>query len=301
MRLIFKKGFQKKLIEDIKESSRLTWNELGTFANIPSGYLKSDLRYEKRALSLDYYHNLSKLSSQDYSQFIIKKLDDNWGRSKGGKISKPSPNPIITLVDKPSIKLAELVGIMLGDGNIWVNKKKNGYYYTRISGHSINDKKYLLGYVKPLIYDLFKIKMETYYSKESKCMHLTKANKNLAYNLNRFGICFGNKLKNNIEIPGWVFSSKDFLKACIRGLIDTDGSVCSITGRDYTYIWFKSAIPNLRISFSKAMSLLGYKTSGWSKIGTPQVYIGQKNLIRKYYKEIGFNNPKHLDRLKLPL
>ena len=109
-----------------------------------------------------------------------------------------------------------------------------------------------------------------------------------------------NKKKNNISIPKWIFKDKKYIKACIRGLIDTDGCVVPITGRNYTYIWFKSIIPNLRNSFSKAMNILGYKIAKWSGKETPQTYIGKKDLIRKYYKEIGFHNPYHIRRFMMP-
>lgn len=92
----------------------------------------------------------------------------------------------------------------------------------------------------------------------------------------------------------------------IRGLIDTDGTVIPITGRNYSYIWFSCSISNLRISFDKAMKLLGYKTSKWNNCNketerAPETYIGAKKLIQKYYKEIGFSNPKHRTRFKAPV
>ena len=53
-------------------------------------------------------------------------------------------------------KLAELVGIILGDGNIYVRKEnRSAYYQLRIVGDSVKDKEYLVGYVKPLIESLF--------------------------------------------------------------------------------------------------------------------------------------------------
>lgn len=109
--------------------------------------------------------------------------------------------------------------------------------------------------------------------------------------MKKLGLKSGNKIKN--RIPKWVFSSKKYLQACIRGLIYTDGSVLPITGKNYTYIWFTCANSDLREDFSKAMNILGYKIAKWNFNGTPETYIGSKELIRKYYKEIGFNNPKH--------
>jgi len=86
----------------------------------------------------------------------------------------------------------------------------------------------------------------------------------------------------------------------MRGLIDTDGSVCPITGRDYPYIWFSSDIKNLRKTFDKAMKILGIKTSKWNvrENRTPEVYIGSKEMIKKYMETISFKNGRHLSKIR---
>lgn len=220
----------------------------------------------------------------------------NQPKNKRGKFIPIKPK---LLVKKPSKELAEFIGIMLGDGNIFKSKRS---YMVRITGHSIKDKEYLLNHVKPLIYKLFKVKMGFYFSKISKALYLTVGNKSFVYTLEYFGLKPNNKMKNNVSIPPWIFRSNNYLKACIRGLIDTDGTVLPITGRNYSYIWFTCNIPNLRKSFEDAMAQLGYKIAKWNHNENrgSETYIGAKNLIRKYYKEIYFNNPKHKERFMLP-
>ena len=39
------------------------------------------------------------------------------------------------------------------------------------------------------------------------------------------GLKPGNKIKSQTTIPKWIWKSDELLKACVRGLIDTDGSV----------------------------------------------------------------------------
>jgi len=46
------------------------------------------------------------------------------------------------------------------------------------------------------------------------------------------------------------------------------------------------------------MKILNYKIGKWTGKETPQTFIAQKDLIRKYYKEIKFKNPKHLNKFK---
>tara|TARA_Y100000034_G_scaffold123144_1_gene169538 strand:+ start:1181 stop:1849 length:669 start_codon:yes stop_codon:yes gene_type:complete len=217
-------------------------------------------------------------------------------RNKKGKFILTKPK---LLIKKRSEKLAEFIGIMLGDGNIY---KSGNSHMIRITCDGLTDNDYIFKHIIPLIYNLFKIKAGFYQAKNSRAIVLTISNKNLVYTLEYFGLQPNNKLKNNVSIPEWIFKSKNYIKACIRGLIDTDGTVLPITGRNYTYIWFTSNIPNLRNSFEKAMNILDYKISKWNhrKSRGSETYIGAKNLIRKYYKEIGFSNLKHERRFMLP-
>ena len=43
----------------------------------------------------------------------------------------------------------------------------------------------------------------------------------------------GNKIKNKLRIPSWIKNNRKFLKACLRGLYDTDGSVYKLTGQEF--------------------------------------------------------------------
>ncbi len=297
-RIKLKTGFQRNLIERTKKIKKLTWNELSKQLGVSGNYLRIDLRYENILLSERIYKDLCKLSGLDYDKYIIKKLDKNWGRSKGGKLSKPKERRAKILVKKHSIRLAEIMGIMLGDGNLW---ERRGFYYTRICGHKVDDREYLLSHVKPLFKRVFNIDMKLYYHKTTKEAYLTKGSKDLVFTLKYFGLKSGNKIANEVGVPAWIFKSKKYIKACVRGLIDTDGTVLPITGRNYTYIWFTCGNPTLRGDFEKAMKILGYKIAKWNFSRTPETYIGSKELIRKYYKEIGFNNPKHLKRFRAPV
>jgi len=207
---------------------------------------------------------------------------------------------VISLPEKDE-KLAEIVGIILGDGGIYKNIGL-GMYELRIAGSSDTDNEYLMTYVKPLIEKAFNVNVRVYRQKKKRCIHLIAQGKNIVSFLEKIGLKEGNKIKNNVSIPEWVFESESLLKSCIRGLIDTDGTVLPITGRNYSYIWFSCGIPALREDFDKAMKALKYRTSQWNfrPNRTPEKYIGDKPSIFKYSQEIGFNNPKHIKRFNVP-
>jgi hypothetical protein len=42
--------------------------------------------------------------------------------------------------------------------------------------------------------------------------------KELILTLEKFGLKRGNKVKNNVGIPDWIFNKKTFLESCIRGI-----------------------------------------------------------------------------------
>ena len=217
-------------------------------------------------------------------------------RLRNGRFALIRPN---LLISRKSPELAEFVGIMLGDGNCQVIKEKS-IYQIRIFGHKEDDFEYLVHYISPLFEKLFGIKPSLKFPREKNALVLFKQSKELVFTLQHFGIKAGNKTLNGTTIPKWIFEDKELLKACIRGLIDTDGCVCPKTTKHKTpTIWFNSASPKLRKSFEKAFKLLGYQVSKWSeknKGTAKQCSIGKSSEVLRYYKEIGFHNSKHRNR-----
>ncbi|MBS3172356.1 hypothetical protein J4438_02135 [Candidatus Woesearchaeota archaeon] len=207
---------------------------------------------------------------------------------------------VIKIPDKNE-RLAEFVGIMLGDGNITKYKSKinnNCDYSICIAGNYEKDFDYLTVYVSNLIIELFNTKPPFYRQKNTNGMKIYVRSKRLVLFLESIGLVPGHKKRNNVKIPDWIFSKKEFMTACLRGLIDTDGCVCPLPKKDYPCIWFKSAIPNLRESFDKLVSELGIIMTNWTiKKNTPQIYIYRKEMVIKYIQEIGFSNLKHKQKL----
>lgn len=85
-------------------------------------YLSHGIKNEEVLLSDKVYYSLCKLVNLNFDDFIIEKLEDNWGKSKGGMNSKGSTINIL----KPahSCELAEFVGAVLGDGHVFYRKGK---------------------------------------------------------------------------------------------------------------------------------------------------------------------------------
>jgi hypothetical protein len=131
MRFKLVRGKQNKLILIAKNNR--SWIQLSNLLGISEGYLRNELKKEERLLSDEVYNKLCKISGKNYDEFILERFDNNWGRSKGGTLSTGNTKDII--IPKYSAKLAELYGIMLGDGCLTsINSKGEGVYLLRVIG-----------------------------------------------------------------------------------------------------------------------------------------------------------------------
>ena len=292
MRREFQKSKQKKLIANFKKENNLTWNQFSDLIDVKQGTLMS-WYYEKNLLPLKIYKKIDK--SSKYQKYIQGKFKDNWGQIKAGLNSKGSLKKI--KIPKNSAKLAELIGILLGDGNIHYFKKgkKIGSYMVRIAGDKRHEKDYFENYISNLIRDLFNIEPKIELRKSNEMLLIIHSKKMVEFFISQ-GLKSGDKIKNKVTIPKWIFEKDIYLKACIRGLIDTDGCIYTLKPHypNYYQMNFKNFNMRLLKDTRKAFLALGYPISKISKHN--QLYLTQKAYIRKFYKEIGFSNLKHQKR-----
>ncbi len=298
-RVVLKTGKQKELIEIAKEKTNYTWKKLSLKLGIGENYLKNEVRKEQRTINKKTFDILCKITSRNFDKFIVEFKDKNWGRCLGGKNSISKPKKPEPLISETSVELAELFGILLGDGNLCEIPEK-GIYQVRIFGHKINDYEYLTTYVKNLFKKLFNLEVSIYTRKKCKVVILSKQSKNLLYTLKSFGLESGNKVLN-AKVPKWIMDNKRYMRAFVRGLIDTDGCIYPKTRKHKTpTIWFYSASPAIRTAINKAFKTLNYSFSVWTKTSGRCMHcsIGNSKDVLKYYQEIGFSNPKHEKRFQ---
>lgn len=191
-------------------------------------------------------------------------------------------------------KKAELIGIMLGDGNIYVDPA-TGQYQVRITGHE-NEADYLKEHVAVLLSECFRVKSRTYHHSTRKGITLYVYSKRLVSDLLKLGLKAGNKKINRVSIPNWIWKDNACMIACIRGLIDTDGCVYKkYSNPKILQIEYYSAIPSLLNDLRKALKKLGFKVSKITagKRETPKCGIYAKDEVIRYCGVIGFNNPKY--------
>ncbi len=297
MRLKFVEGKQKEMIKKFKEDNNLTWNQLAEILEIKFGKLKTYVD-ETSLIGEVLYKKLDK--KRKYFQFIIERKEDNWGRKKGGINSNGNTKKIN--IPKESKEFAEFYGAMLGDGNSHRTKyynsisDKRGIYMIRIVGDSRLDKDYLINYIKPIIEKLFLVNVRQGIFKNTNAMFVEVHGCRLVEFLEKKGFPPGNKIKNKLRIPGWIRRNELYLRKCLRGLYDTDGSVYKLTNQNSHQICFTNVNFQLMNDVRDSLLNLGINCS---KISNKDLYITKKSELRKFLKLVGFSNNRHLKKVKM--
>lgn len=181
---------------------------------------------------------------------------------------------------------SELVGIMLGDGGIYQNN-------VTVTLH--RDEREYQNYVKKLFQNVFGITPRVYENNQGRSTRLYLYNKEIVEIFLRYGLQRGDKVSNNARIPEWVFGKSEYMVSCLRGLIDTDGTIVYHLRDKGIYVGFKNYSGGLVEDVLTLTRNLGYAfILASSESGS--VYLYKQSLVKKFMKEIGLANNKHIKR-----
>jgi len=213
----------------------------------------------------------------------------------------------LTIPEK-SEKLAELFGVLTGDGYINFYSSKNDYII-EIAGHSIEDSEYF-EYLSDLFFSLFNLKPKKYVRKNQNTAYLRLRSKGIFHFLEDCGFVRGKK--EQIGIPSWIKKNNPYMARFIRGLVDTDGSLV-LKKRYKTKPYYpvinivskSKPLITTTSSWLKTQNLAGWSGCEIKKDKRNEVITqnyrleinGKKNL-KKWLKLIGFSNKKHLTKIK---
>lgn len=293
MRVQFKQSKQRELILKYKRDHLLTWQEFADFLHVKKSTVLTWC-HEKNLLPYGIYLKLDK--QRLFNRQILNLKKEYWGQSKGGIASTGTTKEIS--LPRHCADLAELIGIILGDGNLheYIKTQKIRTYMLRIAGDSKKDKDYLMTYVAPLCECLFSIQPKFLYQKQSNELFVILHSKKVIEFFKKMGLTPGDKIKNRLNIPGWVLKDETYLRACLRGLIDTDGSIFRMSNRDpqLLRINFRNVNSSLLETVYNSFVTLGFKPAFANNV----VYLSRKQDIVNFLKGIGFSNSKHRLRLK---
>ena len=99
------------------------------------------------------------------------------------------------------------------------------------------------------------------------------------------------KVKEQVDIPSWIFLKTEFMKAFVRGFFDTDGSIYKL--KFGIQISFTNYSNPLLESLHTMLIKLGYTPS---RISVNKIYITRVKDVVRFFKEIIPKNSKHQRR-----
>lgn len=175
---------------------------------------------------------------------------------------------------KESEKLAEFIGIMLGDGNIWKNQ-------IRIAFDKRNIK--YIDYVDKLFKGIVGLRPKRRILEKTNQAYLYFYSRDFVNKLIEFGLKRGSKIGNQIGIPNWIKENKIYAKACVRGLIDTDGCIYRCKREKQTYIKFTNFNKKLLSDFKEQTKTLGYS---FAKANKNNWCLYRKAEVAKFIKDV---------------
>lgn len=215
------------------------------------------------------------------------------------KFPRKSHRKIIN-IPRESKELAELFGIIFGDGGI------NNDWQLVISLNSNSDFEYSY-YICKLLKKLFKIEVITRKRPNQRTLVIVCSSSNLVDFLVNKGSVRGNKVLQQIDIPNWINNNLEYKKAFVKGVVDTDGCLfihnhvtknvlCNNIG-----FCFTNSSKKLIISIARILKEFGINPHITDE--GRRIYLYSFKDVTSYLNIFGSSNPrifkKYLEWLKI--
>jgi DNA-binding transcriptional regulator WhiA len=196
---------------------------------------------------------------------------------------------------KLNSQVAELCGIIIGDGNLWTNNRK---YEITITG-SPKDRRYMDAVEK---YFTVVTNRNMYYRQRGRGLRISLYSKDaFVYFTEVLGIKIG-KEKGSSTIPSQIIRNRDYCLAFIRGLFDTDGSIflSSKPGvTNYPSIEITNKNRKLLVSIKEILEREGMRvTIRASNTNTNKIAIHGRRMIKLWRNLIGSSHPRKLTKME---
>lgn len=209
------------------------------------------------------------------------------------------------MVLKLTKNFAILYGVMLGDGCLCLTRRRKKIVF--IAGSLEDDVPFFKETIIPIIRGLIQKNIPIRFRSNIGCINLNFISNKLFDFISNFGFPIGKK-GNQLFIPK-SFYEKNLVKYLIKGFFATDGSLVLTdnNGTLYPRVEANGIAKKLIQEISdylnsrdiKCNLYLAKRKESKSYGGQEQfrVQINGKNNLKKFIKEIGFINPKQIERL----
>lgn len=203
-----------------------------------------------------------------------------WAQAREG--SSPSLGTMQRRVSKDKKLHAYILGLALGDGNL---SNPNG---RAVRLRITCDKKYpfLYRYILKSLQKFLPDNKVSLVDRES-CVDISCYSNKLE-GLLGWKAGEGSKYKQNVKIPDWILKNKKFTKECLRGLVQTDGSIYK--DRKYLMVNIVSNVESLAKSINIAVNNIGYR---------PNIQIHNDPKTKKYTIRISKNTKEFISDIEV--
>jgi len=193
-------------------------------------------------------------------------------------------------------RLAEITGNIIGDGCLYHSKYKR---LVMMSGNIKDDKEFYEDMQK-FIFELTgkepKIKIH------QRALRLIIQNKVFyEFFVEGLGMKYNGDKTYRVSIPQKITSNDVFVKACLRGIVDTDGSVFVAKKPGvprYPSIEITTVSKNLAFQIEEILKKYGYRVrlrfydpKNSVQVRTYKLALNGWNMLKKWNDEIGFSHP----------
>ena len=225
--------------------------------------------------------------------------------------SKSDVRRKIILPKKIDERLAEFIGVMIGDGHLGLHySSKPGKKYVKsaikISGNK-KEKEYLR-FIMNLFKSLFNLKLTYHQDTAPGAIILRAHSKGIVQFLNKICEIPLNKKTNIVAIPDFIKTADEDIKyAFLRGLADTDYTVSfkNRTNKGHNYPVIRGSFKSRRLikDLEELYLSLGFKycvcynerkydkrKNDYNYINS--IYLNGKKNFRRWIEKIGFSNYK---------
>ena len=174
--------------------------------------------------------------------------------------------------------LAELIGIILGDGNLYKHLRTENLRIT------VNSRdKYYIYHIVNLIESVFKKRPSVAKRKGKQAVSINLYQNQIS---KRLGIPAGDKIRNNVSIPSWIISNKKYIIRCLKGLFETDGCFQEDTANYAQYIEFKNNCGMLLKDTYALVSRLGFHP----QYGSNYIRLAKRDEVYRFKDLIEFRH-----------
>ncbi|MFH0827126.1 MAG: LAGLIDADG family homing endonuclease [Candidatus Omnitrophota bacterium] len=175
-------------------------------------------------------------------------------------------------------ELAELIGIVLGDGSLYKHLRTESLRII-CNSKDVSYIRWICSLIKKIFHKTPSVIKRKNENATVVYLYQCKISK-------RLGLPCGNKISNNIGIPHWISFKKKYIIKCLKGLFETDG--CFHEDRDnYTrVIEFKNNCVRLRRDTYNILARIGFNP----QLGTNYVRLAKKKEVYRFKELIDFRN-----------